>query len=104
MTPDAHPAPAPPASAPLAADLDDMRRLVLAMRNAPIDQLTRTLAVLCRMGNGHWQEPSPGGATGRPATHLYEIQIYGQSAIGTTPEEAARNWRTCALKQIEEAA
>ncbi|XAI95584.1 hypothetical protein [Nostoc phage Nsp-JY21] len=77
------------------------RNLALATRATPLPLLTQIIAQTCRTGLGHWQEPSPGGPTGRPATHLYEIQLFGQSANGTTAEEAAKNWRTCALNQIE---
>lgn len=80
---------------------DPLRTFVLAIRNTPQPLLTSLIAQACRAGDGHWQEPSPGGPIGRPATHLFEIQLHGQSAFGTTPQEAAQNWRTCALKQIE---
>ena len=94
-----------PLAAPMAAaelgESADLSRFARAMRNTPIDILTRTISQMCRLGHGFWQDPGTAGTSPRPATHLYEIQLFGQSANGTTPEEAARNWRTCALKQIE---
>ena len=89
----------PPAPADPMADM--RRTFARATRNTPIPLLTSMIAQACRAGDGHWQDPAPGGPIGRPATHLFEIQLYGQTASGTTPEEAANNWRTCALKQIE---
>lgn len=84
-----------------ASDQDNLRRFALAMRASPIDILTRTIAQMCRLGDGFWQDPGTAVTSTRPATHFYEIHLFGQTAIGTTPEEAAHNWRTCALKQIE---
>lgn len=72
-----------------------------ATRNTPLPMLVKLIAQACRVGNGHWQAPSPGGPTGRPATHLFEIQLFGVHSVGFTAEEAAKNWRTCALNQIE---
>ncbi|NEX45210.1 hypothetical protein [Pseudotabrizicola algicola] len=84
-------------------------RFARATRATPLPLLTQIIAQTCRAGFGHWQAPAPhcdlaGGPIGRPATHLYEIQLFGQSASGTTPEEAAKNWRTCALNQLGGAA
>ena len=88
---------------PQGADSEEAMRRTFAQatRATPLPLLTQMIETTCRAGGGHWQAPSPGGPTGRPATHLYEIQLFGQSAIGTTAEEAAKNWRTCALNQIE---
>lgn len=90
---------------PFLPDDPDLARrcksFAIANRAAPVDRLTAMIRARCARGEGHWQEPAPGGPHGRPATHLFEISFLGQTAIGTTPQEAARNWRTCALKQIE---
>lgn len=77
------------------------RCFALANRTAPVDRLTAMIRARCQQGEGHWQEPAPGGAHGRPATHLFEVSFLGQSAIGTSPQEAARNWRRAALTRIE---
>jgi hypothetical protein len=68
---------------------------------SPVDQLTAAIRAHCQSGWGHWQDPAPGGTEGRPATHLFEIAFLGLTATGTTPEEAARNWRRCALNQTD---
>jgi hypothetical protein len=76
-----------------------------AVRDMPETELSDTIRLRCVQGGGHWQNPAPldhpGGPTGRPATHLFEISFLGLTATGTSPTEAARNWRRCALNQIE---
>lgn len=72
-----------------------------AVRDLDAHTLTDTLRVTCLRGAGHWQDPSPGGPIGRPATHLFEISLHGVIGTGTTPQEAAHNWRRCALNQID---
>ncbi len=86
-------------------DLDLSRRLfVETMRAASVEDLTSAIRTACKQGHGHWQDPTPASSHARPATHLFEIAFLRLTAIGTTPEEAARNWRRAALNQIEEAA
>ncbi|MFN7224447.1 MAG: hypothetical protein ACK4MS_10550 [Paracoccaceae bacterium] len=81
-----------------APDLDPhCASFVAASRDMPARELADTIRTACLRGLGHWQDPSPGGPIGRPATHLFEIAFYGVTASGTTAEEAARNWRRCAL-------
>lgn len=90
-----------------AADADpvseDLALFARATRAAPLPMLVKLIAQTCRVGNGHWQEPAPLCAkeSGRPPTHLFEIQLFGIHAVGFTEEEAAKNWRNCALAQIE---
>lgn len=82
---------------------EDFALFARATRNTPLPMLVKLIAQTCRVGNGHWQEPAPPRAkeSRRPATHLFEIQLFGIHAVGFTDEEAAKNWRNCALAQIE---
>lgn len=85
-----------------------LRLLAESVRDAPLTLLADTLRMVCvDMGHGDWLDPAPGGATTatgtthRPATHLVEIHLHGITGTGATPEEAAKNWRLCALNQID---
>jgi len=75
------------------------RRLLLGWaQNHSTEDLALRLRQLCAMGYGNWQPPSMGGPFGRPATHLYEVQLLDATATGTTPAECAQNWRTVAMR------
>lgn len=75
--------------------VDDLRAaFVLAYSARPASELVEAIQMLCDLGHGHWQ--SPGQASARPATHLYEIQFMGVSGWGTNPADAARSWRMAA--------
>lgn len=78
-----------------------------ALEHAPLDALVMALQQACRNGFGCWLVPETDADQQiRPATHLVEIQLLGVQGIGLTVEEAARNWRRCALNltQAEDAA
>lgn len=79
----------------------NLTTLARAVRDLDVDALAETLRIACLRGAGHWQGPAPGGPIGRPATHLFEISLFGVIGTGTTPQEAAHNWRHCALTQID---
>lgn len=86
---------------PAAMDQDESlaRRLFLgATEGMADDALALRLRELCALGHGNWQPPSQGGPFGRPATHLFEVQLLGVTATGTTAPECAHNWRTVAMR------
>jgi hypothetical protein len=73
-----------------------------ALEHAPLDALILALQQACRNGFGSWLVPETDADQQiRPATHLVEIQVLGAQGIGLTVEEAARNWRRCALNLIQ---
>jgi hypothetical protein len=78
---------------------------VLAVAEAPLDVLVDAIRTACLRGFGLWQEPpkpQPGRSPLRPATHLYEINLFGISGVGHDVTEAARSWRRAALNSLSE--
>lgn len=75
--------------------------------NSPTDVLLAAIRAECTAGGGLWMEPQPTAPAPdriRHATHLFEIQLFGQSAVGFDADHAAQNWRKVALTVITAAA
>jgi hypothetical protein len=86
------------------ADLQAKRLgFALPLQLAPIDVLTSAIRRACKGGFGLWQDPPPVAAKGKAATHLYEINLLGLSALGSGPDDAARKWREAVLSRHQEA-
>jgi hypothetical protein len=64
-------------------------------------EMLEIMRYLITRWHGIWTEPpaQPTDAL-RPATHLFEIHLFGQSATGATPEQATRNWLTAAENSL----
>lgn len=64
--------------------------------------LLAAIRMNCDLGRGIWTEPpAQPHAAHRPATHLFEISLFGQSAVGFTPDHAAHNWRIAATRSLQ---
>lgn len=70
---------------------------ISAVRDAPLDVLADAIRQACEGGFGSWMDPAPHAT--RPATHLYEISLFGVLGIGHDLPQAAASWRTAALRQ-----
>ena len=61
--------------------------------------LSVAIRTLCDLGEGSWTEP--GAQPGQTAaTHLHEIDLFGVTATGDTPDCAARNWMRVARNSV----
>lgn len=62
---------------------------------APLDVLVGAIRSTCMRGLGVWMHPQTEPHQ-RPATHLYEISLFGVTGCGFSLEQAASSWRIAA--------
>lgn len=83
-----------------------LRNFLSGVATSPLDVVADRLAEACRNGFGTWLRPTPvqrGRDPIRPTTHLHEINVFGVTGTGATPDEAARSWRRAALNLCPDA-
>jgi hypothetical protein len=64
---------------------------------APLDVLAAAIRTTCLRGFGTWLEPQAAPKQ-RPATHLFEIALFGVTGSGFDMSEAASSWRIAARR------
>lgn len=69
---------------------------------APLDVLIAAIRTTCEHGFGIWMEPQT-APHHRPATHLFEIALFGVTGVGYSLEQAASAWRIAARCISDEA-
>ena len=67
---------------------------------ADADKRTDAICAAIATGFGTWLSPNEGDAQHRPATHLYEIDLFGVDATGQTAEQAIGSWFTVATRVL----
>jgi hypothetical protein len=67
---------------------------------ADADKRADAIRAAIATGFGTWLSPDDGNAQHRPATHLYEIGLFGVAATGQTAEQAIGNWFTVATRVL----
>jgi hypothetical protein len=82
--------------------LASLRAFTGILTAQPIDMLIDVIRQACLRGYGFWQEPPDAAARDkiRPATHLYEIALFGVTGIGADAAEAARSWHRAAMNTL----
>jgi hypothetical protein len=98
--PEAEPHAMDPEAVDLWVEETDRTYLVNFMRVhdlAPLDVLAAAIRATCLRGFGTWMEPQAAPKQ-RPATHLYEIALFGVTGCGFSLSEAASSWRIAARR------
>lgn len=78
-----------------------LEAFVASVASFGIDTLTAAIRAACDKGEGFWLDPTDRGQQNRPCTIQHEVTLYGVTAFGAEPDEAARNWLKRAVLMLD---